>query len=93
MFNKLHPYDISYSKFQKMQTEWRNGEFRGRKSQTDYVKTARVMLWFEEMEQSKLLKKFNQENVRLIRKLDEDEKPFLCFRNDVNFDFIHFNVI
>lgn len=93
MSNKLHLYDINDSKFQKMQTEWSNGDFRGRKSQTDYVKTARAMLWFEEMEQSKALKKFNQKNVRLIRKKDEDGSIVFCFRNNVSFDFIHFNVI
>lgn len=90
---KLLPYDVSDSEFKEIKTKCRNNEFRGRKSNIDYVTTARAMIWLEEMEQSKVVKMFNQKNVQLIEKFFGHNNRIYCFRNDVSFDCIDVNVI
>lgn len=76
-----------------MKKSWRNSEVSGRKTETDYLETARVMIWLEEIEQTKTLKEFNQTNVRIIARHNEFQKKVYCFENNASFDLIHFNVI
>lgn len=96
---ELPLYEISISHIEKfdresqMKKSWRNNECIGRKNETDYVETAKAMVWLEEIEQSKSLKKFNQTNVRIIKRLNDFRNTVYCFENEVSFDMIHFNVI
>lgn len=65
--DRLDNYPIQQAYLDKILANVKNSEFHAniRKDKDAYIHASRAMIWLEEQEQSKILKEFNQTNIRL----------------------------
>lgn len=81
VLNALDLYEINHMFINAVRTNWDKSTYR--KSECQYVKAYKAMIWLEEEKQAKFLEEFTRNDIRLVK---NPEKKFniLCIKNEAS---------